>query len=118
VEDDPVGLGPPHRRGRAYVRLPLPINTRSGPRNGDWGLAKLTVEQRHDLLELLDDRHGSRSTVVTSQLPLDHWREIIGNPTLADAILDRLEHSAFFVRLPWPLWWLGFACNTVAPATS
>jgi len=61
----------------------------------DWGLAKLTAEQRRDLLELLDDRHGNRSTVVTSQLPVDHWHEIIGDPTLADAILDRLVHNAY-----------------------
>ena len=56
----------------------------------DWGLAPLTPEQGRDLLEVLDDRHGRSSTVVTSQLPVDHWHEVIGNPTIADAILDRL----------------------------
>jgi DNA replication protein DnaC len=65
----------------------------------DWGLAKLTAEQRRDLLELLDDRHGNRSTVVTSQLPVDHWHDIIGDPTLADAILDRLVHNAYRINL-------------------
>jgi len=65
----------------------------------DWGLAKLTAEQRRDLLELLDDRHGNRSTIVTSQLPVDHWHEIIGDPTLADAILDRLIHNAYRINL-------------------
>ena len=65
----------------------------------DWGLAKLTAEQRRDLLELLDDRHGSRSTLVTSQLPVDHWHEIIADPTLADAILDRLVHNAYRIHL-------------------
>ena len=65
----------------------------------DWGLAKLTAEQRRDLLELLDDRHGNRSTVVTSQLPVDHWHEIIGDPTLADAILDRLVHNSYRINL-------------------
>ena len=65
----------------------------------DWGLAKLTAEQRRDLLELIDDRHGNRSTVVTSQLPVDHWHEIIGDPTLADAILDRLIHNAYRINL-------------------
>ena len=65
----------------------------------DWGLAKLTAEQRRDLLELLDDRHGHRSTVVTSQLPVDHWHEVIGDPTLADAILDRLVHNAYRINL-------------------
>ena len=65
----------------------------------DWGLAKLTAEQRRDLLELLDDRHGNRSTIVTSQLPVDHWHEMIGDPTLADAILDRLIHNAYRINL-------------------
>jgi len=65
----------------------------------DWGLAKFTAEQRRDLLELLDDRHGNRSTVVTSQVPVDHWHEVIGDHTLADAILDRLVHSAYRINL-------------------
>jgi DNA replication protein DnaC len=65
----------------------------------DWGLAKLNAEQRRDLLELLDDRHGSRSTIVTSQLPVEHWHEVIGDHTLADAILDRIVHSAYRINL-------------------
>jgi DNA replication protein DnaC len=65
----------------------------------DWGLAKFTAEQRRDLLELLDDRHGIRSTVVTSQVPVDHWHDVIGDPTLGDAILDRLVHSAYRINL-------------------
>ena len=65
----------------------------------DWGLTTLETEARRDLLELLDDRHGQRSTLVTSQLPLEHWHEIIGDPTLADAILDRLVHNAYRVTL-------------------
>jgi len=65
----------------------------------DWGLAKLNTEQRRDLLELLDDRHTHRSTIVTSQIPVDHWHEIIGDPTLADAILDRLVHNAYRINL-------------------
>ena len=65
----------------------------------DWGLAKLTAEQRRDLLELIDDRHANRSTIVTSQLPVDHWHEVIGDPTLADAILDRLVHNAYRINL-------------------
>lgn len=64
----------------------------------DW-LASLDASARRDLLELLDDRHGQRSTLVTSQLPVDHWHEVIGDPTLADAILDRLVHSAYRVTL-------------------
>jgi DNA replication protein DnaC len=65
----------------------------------DWGLAKFTAEQRRDLLELLDDRHGHRSTLVTSQVPVDHWHEVIGDPTLGDAILDRLVHNAYRIHL-------------------
>jgi len=65
----------------------------------DWGLAKFTAEQRRDMLELLDDRHGSRSTVVTSQVPVEHWHEVIGDPTLGDAILDRIVHSAYRINL-------------------
>ena len=60
----------------------------------DWGLALLTDSARRDLLELLDDRHGHRSTIVTSQLPVVNWHESIGDPALADAILDRLVHNA------------------------
>lgn len=65
----------------------------------DWGLSKLTKEQRHDLLEILEDRYSVRSTLVTSQLPLEHWHDIIAEPTLADAILDRLVHNAYRVNL-------------------
>ena len=65
----------------------------------DWGLATLNAEQRRDLLDILDDRHGLRSTIVTSQLPLKQWHELIGDPTLADAILDRLVHNAYTINL-------------------
>ena len=57
----------------------------------DWGLAVLTAPERRDLLEILEDRHGRASTIVTSQLPVEHWFEAIGDPTLADAILDRVR---------------------------
>lgn len=60
----------------------------------DWGLSILAPTERRDLLEILEDRHGRGSTIVTSQLPVDHWHEAIGDPTLADAILDRLVHNA------------------------
>ena len=65
----------------------------------DWGLKKLLKEQSHDLLEIFEDRHRLQSTLITSQLPVDHWHEIIGNPTLADAILDRLVHNAYQINL-------------------
>jgi len=65
----------------------------------DWGLKKLIKEQSHDLLEIFEDRHSLRSVLITSQLPVDHWHEIIGNPTLADAILDRLVHNSYRINL-------------------
>nr|VFJ68316.1 MAG: DNA replication protein DnaC [Candidatus Kentron sp. FW] len=65
----------------------------------DWGLVKFIAEQRRDLLEILEDRHGMRSTIVTSQLPIEHWHQVIGDPTLADAILDRIVHNAYKLEL-------------------
>lgn len=65
----------------------------------DWGLASLTPDQGRDLLEIVDDRHGRGSTIVTSQLPVEHWHEVIANPTIADAILDRLVHNAHRLTL-------------------
>lgn len=65
----------------------------------DWGLTKLNDESRHDLLEILEDRNSIASTLVTSQFPVDKWHELIDDPTLADAILDRLIHSAYKIEL-------------------
>lgn len=65
----------------------------------DWGLTPMTDTQRRDLLELLEDRYGRKSTIVTSQLPVTSWHEAIGDPTLADAILDRLVHNAHKIEL-------------------
>ena len=65
----------------------------------DWGLAPLDDHGRRDILEILEDRHNVRSTIFTSQLPLNNWHEIIGDPTLADAILDRLVHNAYKITL-------------------
>jgi DNA replication protein DnaC len=65
----------------------------------DWGLAPPSARERSDLLEVLDDRVASRSTLITSQLPLEHWHDYLGEPTLADAILDRLVHSAHKINL-------------------
>ncbi len=61
----------------------------------DWGLAPIVASERRDLLEILEDRYGNRSTLVTSQLPVESWYEVIGDPTLADAILDRIVHGAY-----------------------
>ncbi|HEY9567271.1 MAG TPA: IS21-like element helper ATPase IstB [Thalassobaculum sp.] len=60
----------------------------------DWGLAPLAADQRRDLLEILDDRYQRGSTIITSQVPTDQWHQVIADPTLADAILDRLVHNA------------------------
>ena len=65
----------------------------------DWGLASLTPDQGRDLLEIVDDRDGRGSTIMTSQLPVEHWQEVIANPTIADAILDRLVHNAHRLTL-------------------
>ncbi len=65
----------------------------------DWGLQPLNDQGRHDLLEILEDRYNVRSTIVTSQLPVYNWHEAIGDPTLADAILDRLVHNAYQINL-------------------
>jgi DNA replication protein DnaC len=68
----------------------------------DFGLEPLTDRHRRDLLEIFDDRYGTRSTLVTSQLPVPHWHAALGDPTLADAILDRLVHNAQRLDLKGP----------------
>ena len=65
----------------------------------DWALTPLTPNGRHDLLDLVDDRVGSGSLLITSQLPVPKWHDWVGEPTLADAILDRLAHSAHRIEL-------------------
>ena len=65
----------------------------------DFGLAPLSTEQQRDLLEIIEDRYDRRSTLVTSQLPVKHWHDILAEPTLADAILDRLVHNAYKIEL-------------------
>jgi len=65
----------------------------------DWGLETLKESQYRDFLEILDDRHGSGATLMTSQFDTDLWHDTIGNPTVADAILDRLVHNAHHLKL-------------------
>ena len=65
----------------------------------DWLIAPLQDAHRRDLLEILDDRYDNRSTMITSQLPVELWHEAIGDQTLADAILDRLVHNAYRLDL-------------------
>jgi DNA replication protein DnaC len=92
----------------------------------DWGLAMLNDERRRDLLELLDERYQTRATVITSQLPVAHWHEALGDPTLADAILDRLVHHAHALHLAGeslrkfrtaPTVCVGMDVGPMAPAT-
>lgn len=65
----------------------------------DLGIGTLNDAQRHDLLEVVEDRYGRRSTVVTSQLPVSNWHDWLGDPTVADAVLDRLVHNAYKLDL-------------------
>ena len=65
----------------------------------DWGPEPLLAEQQRDLLEIVEDRYSAGSLIITSQVPIDRWYEIVGNPTLADAILDRIIHNAHRIEL-------------------
>lgn len=65
----------------------------------DWGLPPMTNTGCRELLELIEDRHGKHSTVITSQLPVDTWYDYLNDPTLADAILDRIVHNAYKLTL-------------------
>jgi len=68
----------------------------------DWGPDRLNANQRRDLMEIVEDRYGRGSTLITSQLPLDKWHDVIGEPTFADAILDRIVHNAYRLELDGP----------------
>lgn len=65
----------------------------------DFGIASLTDTERRDLFEVVDERQGHGSTIITSQLPIENWHEIIGDPTIADGILDRIIHNAHKINL-------------------
>ena len=65
----------------------------------DWGLAKLTDRERRDLLEILEDRHNISSTIYSSQINMEMWHDLIGDPTIADAVLDRLVHNAHKIKM-------------------
>lgn len=65
----------------------------------DWGVSPMTAENRRDLLEILDDRYEKKSTLITSQLPVEKWHRYLEDPTLADAILDRVVHNAYRVEM-------------------
>jgi len=90
------------RADGTYVRLLAKVARMDVFVLDDWGLAPVQDQERRDLLELLEDRYGTRSTIVTSQLPPAHWHEHLGDPTLADAICDRLLHNAHRLVLKGP----------------
>src|SRR5258707_14329682 len=64
-----------------------------------WVIEPRPSTARHDLLEILEERYGRRSTIITSQIPVDKWHDLIGDPTYADAILDRIVHNAHRINL-------------------
>jgi DNA replication protein DnaC len=65
----------------------------------DWGPDRLTAMQRRDLMEIVEERYGRGATMITSQLPITAWHDVIGEPTFADAILDRIVHNAYRLEL-------------------
>lgn len=65
----------------------------------DWGIGVLNENQRRDILEIAEDRYNVRSTIIVSQIPIDSWHELIGDPTIADAILDRLVHNTHKIEM-------------------
>ena len=86
------GVGHYQRALRSLLRCDLLILD-------DWGTALLSEEQRRDLFEVIEDRYDRRASLITAQLPVKNWHETIGDPTLADAILDRLIHNAYTITL-------------------
>ena len=86
----------PRRRPLCQALARARSRRSSHPRRGP---EQLNAEQRRDLLEIVEDRYDTRSILITSQLPIERWYEIIGDPTLADAILDRIIHSAYRIAL-------------------
>jgi DNA replication protein DnaC len=82
-----------------YVRIMRALNSVQLLILDDWGLETLDAGARRDLYEILEERYGRRSTILTSQVPLDKWHQVIGDPTYADAILDRIVHNAHRIDL-------------------
>jgi hypothetical protein len=93
-QSGPASRAPPVRGDGRQARLLKTIARVDLLILDDWGLSPLPQDQARDLLEIMDDRHGRASTIVTSQLEVEHWHDVIPNPTIAYAILDRLVHNA------------------------
>jgi DNA replication protein DnaC len=87
-----------HGDGR-YTRLLRTISRAKLLILDDWGPETLTPDQARDLLEIVEDRYDAGSVMITSQVPVDRWHDMIGVPTLADAILDRVIHNAYRINL-------------------
>lgn len=85
-----------------YARLLRSLGTVQLLIVDDFGLASVDASARHDLLEILEERYGRRSTIITSQFPIDRWHDLIGDQTYADAILDRIVHNAHRIDLSGP----------------
>ncbi len=65
----------------------------------DWGLQNFSAESRRDLLEIVEQRHARASILIASQIPAEHWPKVIAEPTIADAILDRIVHNAYRIEI-------------------
>lgn len=87
------------RADGSYTRQLLQLSRKQLLVIDDWGLEKLSAKQAVDLLEVIEERHGRSSTIICSQLPVDQWHNMVANPTVADALLDRLIHSAHRIEL-------------------
>ncbi len=85
-----------------YVRLLARLAKADVLLLDDWGLAPMRDQDRRDMLEILEDRHGSRSSILTSQLPVEKWHDYLADPTIADALLDRVVHNAHRIKLKGP----------------
>lgn len=68
----------------------------------DWGIAPLRDRERRGMFEIVEDRHGARATIITSQLPVELWHDYVGDPKVADALLDRVVHTAHRIELEGP----------------
>ena len=99
----PLLPGPRHARADgSYARLLARLARIDVLVIDDWALSPALDADRHDLLEVIEDRYASRSTIITSQLPPTKWHEYLGDPTVADAILDRVMHNAHRLVLKGP----------------
>lgn len=102
--------------GRADGRYPRLFRALTKPNLlilDDWGPEKLNADQRRDLMEIVEERYQNASILITSQLPVDKWHDIIGEPTFADAILDRIVHNAHRIDLDGPSMRKTMAAKTI-----